>query len=141
MEITDINADELAVLKVLDEHTRTWGEMCISFDYMTGATEVTLDRKTIGKTCRSLNAKGLADFYRGLMNDDGEVAGAGYCISREGQLTNGKRSLNGKGSRSKATSRFQSPSTSAPSAALTWTTSTSSAWTLSPALRTWMIAR
>ena len=74
--------DEIKVLEVLFQHTRHSGEYCITFDYTMGDTN--LSRKDVRNICRSLRGKGLAEFYSGLMTDDGEVAGSGYCISWEG---------------------------------------------------------
>jgi predicted GNAT superfamily acetyltransferase len=47
-------------------------------------TYVYLDRAAIRRACRSLSRKGLAEYGKGLWNDDGEVAGAGYAATREG---------------------------------------------------------
>lgn len=73
-----LTENEEKVLDALFENTRTWGELCISFSYMQPETGLSI--KEIGAACRSLKGKGYAEFYRGLMNDDGEVAGSGYCI-------------------------------------------------------------
>ncbi len=43
-----------------------------------------LDERQVRLACRSLARKGLAKFERGLFNDDGEVAGSGYCATRAG---------------------------------------------------------
>lgn len=37
------------------------------------------------KAVRSLVRKGLAEYHRGLFDDDAMVAGSGHCISREGK--------------------------------------------------------
>lgn len=79
----EVSENELKVLEVLNELTRTHGETCIAFDYILGETKLPL--KEIRNACRSLTKKGLAEFYRGLMTEEGEVAGSGYCISYEGQ--------------------------------------------------------
>lgn len=34
---------------------------------------------------RSLREKGLVEYRRGLMNEDGEVAGSGYGLTQEGR--------------------------------------------------------
>jgi len=80
-----LSENELKVLKSLDEVTDTWGEVCVSFSYIAGDGN-RLSTKEVRIACRSLRKRGFADFYRGLMNEDGEVAGSGYCITREGQL-------------------------------------------------------
>lgn len=79
-----INENERKVLEVLEANTRRDGEMCISFSYIEGETKLGL--KTIRKACRSLARRGLAQFFRGLMTEDSEVAGSGYCISYDGEL-------------------------------------------------------
>lgn len=56
--------------------------MCVSFSYL---ADNGLTIKEVRRACRSLRRKGLSEFHRGLMNDDGEVAGSGYCISRDGE--------------------------------------------------------
>ena len=78
-EITEI---EKKVLEVLFGSTRTHGEYCIGFDYIEGDTN--LSRKEVKKVVHSLRDKGFAEFYRGLLDDDGQVAGSGYCISVKG---------------------------------------------------------
>ena len=77
----NLNANEERVLRLLEENTSTHGEMCCSFKHLADDKE---DIKFIRRGCRSLRRKGLAEFYRGLMNEDGEVAGSGYCIHPEG---------------------------------------------------------
>lgn len=48
------------------------------------SAETGLDRSQVRLACRSLARKGLARYQRGLFNDDGECAGSGYGITREG---------------------------------------------------------
>ena len=43
-----------------------------------------LDRRLVRRACRSLARKGLAKYARGLWTENGEPAGAGYAITREG---------------------------------------------------------
>ena len=59
-----------------------WGGLCYSF--VTIEDDTGLSRSEVRRACRSLRRKGLAKFVRGLMNDDGEVAGSGYCATRVG---------------------------------------------------------
>ena len=81
-----INERERETLKILSEISESSGGMCCSFDYISGySTDSTFDIKVVRRACRSLRKKGLAEFYRGLMNEDGQVAGSGYCISTEGE--------------------------------------------------------
>jgi hypothetical protein len=43
-----------------------------------------LDPKLVRRTVRSLARKGFARYGKGLWTDDGELAGAGYCCTKEG---------------------------------------------------------
>ncbi len=70
-------------LDALDGLTRPDGEMCVPFKPIMSATE--LDRKTVRRTVRALARKGLAEYFRGLWSEDGQPAGAGYCITRAGR--------------------------------------------------------
>ena len=69
------------MLETLFEGTDEHGGMCYSFSYI---AHKGLDTKAVRKACRSLKKKGLAEFHRGLMTEENEVAGSGYCISSEG---------------------------------------------------------
>jgi hypothetical protein len=51
-----------------------------------------LPRADVRRSVRALFRKGLAEFHRGLSDEDGEFAGAGYCISEEGLRVNESRS-------------------------------------------------
>jgi transcription initiation factor IIE alpha subunit len=59
------------------------GEMCVGFDPICRDTD--LPRNEVRRIIRHLARKGLAEFHRGLCNEDGEFAGAGYCITKAGQ--------------------------------------------------------
>jgi len=78
-----INPTEHAVLEVLEANSRRDGELCITFSWI--ADDAKLALKEVRRACRSLKKKGLAEFYRGLMTEDGEVAGSGYCVSKAGE--------------------------------------------------------
>ena len=56
-------------------------EICVPFAPIQAIT--TYDRKTVRRHVRALARKGLAEYKRGLWNDDGP-AGAGYCITNAG---------------------------------------------------------
>ncbi len=43
-----------------------------------------LKREFVRRTVRALARKGLAEYGKGLWNDSGEVAGAGYCATPAG---------------------------------------------------------
>lgn len=66
--------DEVAVIECLDFSA----EYCWAYDHICGETK--LDRATATKIVAKLRDMGVVAFYRGLMNDDGEVCGSGFCI-------------------------------------------------------------
>lgn len=71
---------EVTVLRELVCQDIGW---CLNFH---GLEEYTgLERGAIREACRSLAAKGLAVFRRGLFNDTGELAGSGYGATGEGR--------------------------------------------------------
>jgi hypothetical protein len=78
----NLNDNERKVLSVLARMAR-WDENYMSFDGIRNSG-VKLDRKQIRRACRSLARKGLAEYGRGLWNDDGEVGGSGYCATKAG---------------------------------------------------------
>ena len=80
-----LNDNEKNVLTALAECTRSGGELCMAFKSIASYTEPDLDEKAVRRACRSLKVKGFAEFHRGLMDDDGKVAGSGYCVSDEGE--------------------------------------------------------
>jgi hypothetical protein len=61
----------------------------VSFESITEDTK--LDVKAVRRSCRLLARKGLAEFYRGLMTEDGEMAGSGDCISHAAEHVPGLR--------------------------------------------------
>ena len=66
--------DEVKIIKCLN-----WdAELCYGYDYIT--SETGLDRATAKKAIDNLRSMGVVQFYRGLMTDDGEVAGSGFCV-------------------------------------------------------------
>lgn len=76
-----VEGNELSVLDALRELT-TPTEICVSFDTLQSQTG--FPRELVKPYCQILKFKGLAKFHRGLINDDGEMGGSGYCISKEG---------------------------------------------------------
>jgi hypothetical protein len=70
-------------LRALAYLTEPCGEMCVGFDPICRDTD--LQRNEVRRIIRHLARKGLAEFHRGLCNEDGEFAGAGYCITKAGQ--------------------------------------------------------
>ena len=82
-EIT-LNENEHKVLAYLvDEVEDVWGEK--GYVYFSTISKATgLEVKVVRRVCRSLKRKGLAEFMRGLFNEDGEVAGSGYGATDAG---------------------------------------------------------
>lgn len=84
MKVTDKEKSVLTAL-VEDYDTSGWDETGFwSFDPL--AKKTGLERRIVRLACRSLARKGLAKFMRGLVNMDGEMAGAGYGATKEGAL-------------------------------------------------------
>ena len=77
-----LNDNERNVLRALYELSAVDGLYCVSFAPLIRATK--LDRKAVRRACRSLKRKGVAEFYQALWTEDGQPAGAGYCMSRAG---------------------------------------------------------
>lgn len=48
------------------------------------ASETGLEIKKVRLACRALARKKLAEYNRGLFDDDGMVVGSGYCATRAG---------------------------------------------------------
>lgn len=80
-QVPKLSERELAVLKVLNSRYGTDTD-CLCFRFI--ANETGLDRRLVRRACRSLARKGLANYERGLFNEDGEVAGSGYRCTFEG---------------------------------------------------------
>jgi hypothetical protein len=74
--------EKQAVLSHLAELTHADGVYCTSFAPIVRSTGLTRER--VRFLCRLLKRQGLAQFHSGLWNEDGEPAGAGYCISPKG---------------------------------------------------------
>lgn len=78
----NLSKNELKVLQVLHRDAYDC-EICLAFDWIEGETK--LSKKEVQKACKVLREKELIEFHRGLMSDDGQVAGSGYCISYKGR--------------------------------------------------------
>jgi len=63
----------------------SYSDYYLSFLQIQDGLDDALDIKEIRKACRSLRDKGLASYMRGLMTEDGEVAGSGYQCSDRGR--------------------------------------------------------
>ena len=80
--------DAESCLDALNAMSEPNGEMCVPFAPIMDATE--LDRRTVRRNIRALARKGYAEYFRGLCTEDGDFAGAGYCITKAGRaLVNG----------------------------------------------------
>ena len=79
-----LNENEEKVLKYLDDFAEDRDEgVCTYTKFI--AKGVGLDEKKARRAIRSLVRKGMAEYHRGLFDDDGMVAGSGYCISDSGK--------------------------------------------------------
>jgi DNA-binding MarR family transcriptional regulator len=78
----NINDDERRVLTVLLDANGYEGFDFCNFSFL--CNETRLERKTVRRACRSLTRKGLAEFSRGLWNDEGP-AGSGYAATTAGK--------------------------------------------------------
>ena len=74
-----VSANEWRALQVLAD-----GYNESSFYFRGVAQESGLPLKIVRRIVRSLARKGLAEYNRGLFNDDGQVAGSGYGCTRAG---------------------------------------------------------
>ena len=70
--------------KCLEQLVEWYGDDERNCVYMKGiAAQTGLDMAQVRRSVRSLARKGLAEYQRGLMNEDG-VAGSGYCATEKG---------------------------------------------------------
>ncbi|KKM00861.1 hypothetical protein LCGC14_1800240 [marine sediment metagenome] len=76
-----LNENEQKVLEVLSEVGHS--DFYVAFDYI--GDYASLSYKEVRVAARSLRKKGLAEYMRGLMTDDSEVAGSGYAITADGR--------------------------------------------------------
>jgi hypothetical protein len=82
MKEIKITEAEKKCLEVLVEYYGSYeGEFCLPFKHICPEG---MELKKVRRHVRALARKGLAKFYRGLMDDDGMVAGAGYSATEEG---------------------------------------------------------
>ena len=77
-----MNDNDKKCLVALDEIS-TPDEVCCAFSPVIEKTG--LNRREVRLAVRRLARKGLAEYHKGLWSEDGEPAGAGYCITFEGQ--------------------------------------------------------
>lgn len=77
-----INDKERKVLDILVQayHPDEWA--AYAFASLSRITKLTIPE--VGRACRSLRKKGLAEYERTLVTDEGVPAGAGYRATEEG---------------------------------------------------------
>ena len=81
-----INDNERKVLQALSDFADESEEGACLYTRSI-AERAGLEEKQARRSIRALVRKGLAEYHRGLFNDDGMVAGSGYCISFIGHIT------------------------------------------------------
>lgn len=72
--------DHEKVLEFLADYSSE--EACYGFKPICEATRLT--RQRVRFICRLFKRKGWAEFYSGLVNEDGDFGGSGYCITSAG---------------------------------------------------------
>ncbi|MGH6859246.1 MAG: hypothetical protein ACRECY_03255 [Phyllobacterium sp.] len=72
------------ILFTLDDLTRPEGEYCTNFKTLATHANVS-DVREVRRITRHLARKGYAEYFRGLTTYDGDLAGAGYCITPAGR--------------------------------------------------------
>lgn len=77
----NLTDQEMRCLDVLAGSSTPHGEMCLSFAPIMRSTG--LPRDVVRRAVRSLKRKGCAEFHSALTTEDGDFAGAGYCISAD----------------------------------------------------------
>ncbi len=78
-----INENEKKVLIFMAESYDSFGGGGCYY-FKTIADDVKLEIKQVRRACRSLKKKGFAEYIRGLFDEDGMVAGSGYCCTNKG---------------------------------------------------------
>lgn len=83
--MTKITENERKILEILanDYDSSGWDETGF-WSFAPLEHKSGLDRRHVRLACRSLARKGLTKYLKGLVNLDGEMAGAGYGATREG---------------------------------------------------------
>lgn len=79
-----VSARELKVLVVLESHFTNEFDDWRAVYFRTIARESGIEPHLVRRVVRSLARKALARYERGLMNEDGGTAGAGYRCTQAG---------------------------------------------------------
>lgn len=74
-KLTENEEAVLVVLSSTEEH-------CVNYAWLQGATG--MGHKELELIIKHLKELELIEFWRGLMTDDGDVAGSGWCRSLKG---------------------------------------------------------
>lgn len=77
LQLTPTEEVVLATLSADEEE-----EWCVGYQHMQNLTR--LDRVTLKPIIKHLRDLGLVEYWRGLMDDEGKVAGSGFCRSAAG---------------------------------------------------------
>ncbi|MBZ9807645.1 hypothetical protein [Mesorhizobium sp. ESP-6-2] len=72
------------VLSALNENSQPYGEYCAHFKTISHEAGMP-DIREVRRITRHLARRGLAEYHRALFTDDGDLAGAGYCITPAGR--------------------------------------------------------
>lgn len=79
------------MIKINDKERKVLGVMAEDFDddmncryFRSLASMTKLTIPEVRRAARSLTKKGLAEYHRGLFDEDGMVAGSGYCATKAG---------------------------------------------------------
>ena len=75
--IKDLTENQYKILKSLEND-----EMCYYYSYIEKETK--LSREVLEKEVKTLRKAGLVLYVRGLMTDEGEVAGSGFSATGDG---------------------------------------------------------
>lgn len=79
-----INENERKVLEQMVKTNANHGDTHYMY-FRVLADYTGLDLKQVSRACRSLKKKGLAEYMRGLFDEDGRAAGSGYGATADGE--------------------------------------------------------
>lgn len=82
MKETKPSEREMECLKRMVEFTDGEEGACIRMKGLAEAEALTYSQ--VRRAVRALARKGYAEFHRGLMDDEGKVAGSGYAVTEKG---------------------------------------------------------
>jgi len=79
-----INENEKKVLDYLVSRSAETGDTAYVY-FRSIVAKTGLELKQVSRACRSLKKKGLAEYMRGLFDEDGMAAGSGYGNTEAGE--------------------------------------------------------